>query len=210
MTNVPEAPLVRLTLQEPGGTPYDMRGSFGLLLVQQADGSFTLVAGSAPKLSDEDFGTALSQALLVFIKATAAHPGVADPVRQVAKLISADMEVKGGAPTAEAAEPAESTHSSVSCQVRGEGFLSTPPALEGDYVVACARQGLRFSVVKAPAPNLDDAECGRALAGSWITLTRAVADDPTVTPSVRQWARSIVEEFAIANQRAARDKVGPN
>ena len=38
MTNVPEAPLVHLTLQEPGGTPYDMRGSFGLLLVQQADG----------------------------------------------------------------------------------------------------------------------------------------------------------------------------
>lgn len=195
-----EAQTVHLLLQEPGGTPYDMQGDFGLMLVRQDQGTFTLVAGSGTKMSDEAFGDALSQALLVFIKATAAHPGVSEKVRQVAKLISADLEVvdvpRGEPQVTDSPSP-------VTCEVRGDGLIGFPPPIGGDFVVACARQGLRFSVVKAPAPNLSDPECGRALAGAWVALTQALADDSTVAPHVRKWALGLIEEFAGANQRTA-------
>lgn len=210
MSDTPlEAQTVHLLLQEPGGTPYDMRGDFGLLLVRQDQGTFTLVAGSGTKLSEEAFGDALSQALLVFIKATAAHPGVSEKVRQVAKLISADLEVVDeprGEPQA-TENPAP-----VTCEVRGEDLIESPPPIEGDFVVACARQGLRFSVVKAPAPDLSDPDCGRAFAGAWVALTQALADDSTVAPHVRKWARGIIEEFTLSGQRAQKvdRSSGPN
>jgi len=214
MSDTPAAQNVRLTLQEPGGTPYDMQGDFGVLLVRQdPTGPFTLVAGSAHKLSDEDFGEVLGQALLVFVKAAAAHPGVPEKVRQVAKLISVDLEVveQTRSPLAPASTP-DSTETptpapQVSCQVRCDGLLGPPPPIEGDFVVACARQGThgpRFSVIRAPASNLNDEECGRAFAGAWVALTHALVDDAIVAPHVRKWAGSILEEFARSARQLER------
>ena len=179
---------------------HDLRGDFGITLVRQGDGSFQFGAGYSEELTDEAFGKALTDALLVFVRAVGSHPTASDKVRRLGRLFEDQVvptRAEGDAecPIVQASDPARLT-----CSVGG----SNPAEDHGDFALLCVHKGEGvYATHRSCAPAVPEAERGDRATNAWVALTQATSEDPSVSPKIRRWCGEIALQFDQVVRRAA-------
>lgn len=199
-------PAVQVTLRDENSS-HDLRGDFGIALVRQGDGGFQFGAGYSEELTDEAFGRALSDALLVFVRAVGSHPAAPDKVRRLSRLFEDHVvprraEGDPDNPVVQASDPSRLT-----CSVGG----TSPAEDHGDFALVCVHKGEGvYATHRSCAPAVTEAERGDRATNAWVALTQATSEDPSVPSKIRKWCGEIALQFDQVVRLAAATRTSPN